>query len=164
MPIFLPPLRERRDDIAGLVTHFIEKFNLEHNKQIETIAPDALSALENFKWPGNIRELENAIEHAFVVESSSVLSHSSLPDYIRKASKKPTSTQKATLQVDSLDWEKGKESFEREFIVQALKKNSGRINLTAEIANIPKNTLLRKIKKYNITPREFGGWEGSFES
>lgn len=163
MPIFLPPLRDRRDDIASLITHFIDKFNLEHSKWIETISPEALNALESFRWPGNIRELENAIEHAFVVESSSVLSYMSLPDYIRKASKKSPLAQKSIREVESLDWEKGKESFEREFIVQALQKNSGRINLTAEIANIPKNTLLRKIKKYNINPREFGGWEGNFE-
>jgi DNA-binding NtrC family response regulator len=55
-----------------------------------------------------------------------------------------------------MDWEKGKEAFEREFIVRALKNNFGRINLTAELANIPKNTLLRKIKKYNINPKEYG--------
>lgn len=164
MPIFLPPLRERRDDIVGLVTHFIEKFNQEHGNRIQTIEPEALRALELFNWPGNIRELENAIEHGFVVESSPVLTLASLPEYIKKATKKASANQKTTLQVEGLDWEKGKESFEREFIVQALKKNSGRINLTAEIANIPKNTLLRKIKKYNINPREFGGWEGNLES
>jgi DNA-binding NtrC family response regulator len=55
-----------------------------------------------------------------------------------------------------MDWEKGKEAFEREFIIQALKSNRGRINLTAEQANIPKNTLLRKIKKYQINPKEYG--------
>lgn len=164
MPIFLPPLRERRDDIVSLANHFIDKFNQEHGKSIISISPEALSALEHFHWPGNIRELENAIEHGFVVESTSTLTFSSLPDYLRKASRKTTVQAKSTLQVDVLDWERGKESFEREFIVQALKKNSGRINLTAEIANIPKNTLLRKIKKYNINPREFGGWEGNVES
>jgi two-component system, NtrC family, response regulator AtoC len=164
MPIFLPPLRERREDISSLVTHFIEKFNQEHGQRIQTISPEALKALEHFHWPGNIRELENAIEHGFVVETSATLTFQSLPEYIKKASKKQQAHQLTTLQVDSLDWEKGKESFEREFIVQALRKNSGRINLTAELANIPKNTLLRKIKKYNINPREFGGWEGQFES
>ena len=55
-----------------------------------------------------------------------------------------------------MDWERGKEAFEREFIIQALRSNQGRINLTAEAANIPKNTLLRKIKKYNINPKEYG--------
>lgn len=164
MPIFLPPLRERKDDLAALVNHFIEKFNQEHGKAITSISNEALVALEHFHWPGNIRELENAIEHGFVVESSSTLSFASLPDYIRKASRKANLSAKTTLQVETLDWERGKESFEREFIVQALKKNSGRINLTAEIANIPKNTLLRKIKKYNINPREYGGWEGHLES
>ncbi|NQW45160.1 MAG: sigma-54-dependent Fis family transcriptional regulator [Deltaproteobacteria bacterium] len=165
MPIFLPPLRERKDDITGLVNHFIDKFNQLHGSHIESIAPEALTALESFRWPGNIRELENAIEHGFVVETSPVLTLASLPLEIRKASRKSISLNlKNTLQLTGLDWETGKESFEKEFIFQALKKNSGRINLTAEISNIPKNTLLRKIKKYNINPREFGGAEGNIES
>ena len=165
MPIFLPPLRERKDDITGLVNHFIDKFNQLHGSHIESIAPEALTALESFRWPGNIRELENAIEHGFVVETSPVLTLPSLPLEIRKASRKSISLNlKNTLQLTGLDWETGKESFEKEFIFQALKKNSGRINLTAEISNIPKNTLLRKIKKYNINPREFGGAEGNIES
>ena len=136
-----------------------------HGSHIESIAPEALTALESFRWPGNIRELENAIEHGFVVETSPVLTLPSLPLEIRKASRKSISLNlKNTLQLTGLDWETGKESFEKEFIFQALKKNSGRINLTAEISNIPKNTLLRKIKKYNINPREFGGAEGNIES
>ena len=170
MPIFLPPLRERKDDIPVLVNHFIEKYNPEHGGRIVGIAPETMNALENFHWPGNIRELENAIEHAFVVENGSTLTFFSLPEYIRKSSRKPqplssaNPSKETSLSLDGMDWEKGKESFEREFIVQALKNNRGRINLTAEQANIPKNTLLRKIKKYNINPREYGGSEDDFES
>ena len=157
MPIFLPPLRERKEDIPSLVHHFIEKFNLEHGLHIEGIAPETLDTLKKFHWPGNIRELENAIEHAFVVETSSQISYFSLPEYIRKNSRsqKVLSAGKiegAAVTTEDLDWEKGKESFEKAFIVQALKTNAGRINLTAEQANIPKNTLLRKIKKYQINP------------
>lgn len=164
MPIFLPPLRERKEDIPDLVYHFMEKFNLEHGARIRGITPEAIVALEGFHWPGNIRELENAIEHAFVVEGSEQITYFSLPEYIRKATRKaPVFTIPAaktpsapTLNFENMDWEKGKEAFEREFIIQALRSNQGRINLTAEQANIPKNTLLRKIKKYNINPKEFG--------
>lgn len=166
MPIFLPPLRERKEDIPALVHHFMERFNAEHRAKITAITPEALSMLENFHWPGNIRELENAIEHAFVVETSTQLTYFSLPEYIRKTSRRagPTPTLGArtaqfTDAITAMDWEKGKEAFEREFIIQALRANRGRINLTAEIANIPKNTLLRKIKKYSINPREYGGVE-----
>jgi two-component system, NtrC family, response regulator AtoC len=161
MPIFLPPLRERKEDIPSLVHHFVDKFNQEHEARIRGMDPHALEALESFHWPGNIRELENAIEHAFVVESSDKITFFSLPEYIRKAGRKspPIPAARpggASASFENMDWEKGKEAFEREFIVQALKSNQGRINLTAEQANIPKNTLLRKIKKYNINPKEFG--------
>ncbi len=164
MPIFLPPLRERKEDIPALVHHFVDKFNQEHGMRIRGIAPEALSALEGFHWPGNIRELENAIEHAFVVEASDQISYFSLPEYLRKATRKgplilPSRPMPSDLQLDGMDWEKGKEAFEREFIIQALRTNRGRINLTAELANIPKNTLLRKIKKYNINPKEYGANE-----
>lgn len=161
MPIFLPPLRERKDDIPALVHHFVEKFNEEHGSRIRGITPEALEALEAFHWPGNIRELENAIEHSFVVETTEQLTYFSLPEYIRKnARRTPIIAQaRPAAQIPSfenMDWEKGKEAFEREFIIHALRSNRGRINLTAEQANIPKNTLLRKIKKYQINPKEYG--------
>jgi len=162
MPIFLPPLRDRKVDIPGLVHHFISKFNQEHPNRIQGIGTEGLSMLENYRWPGNIRELENAIEHAFVLENSNQITIFSLPEYIRNATRRAPSFAPASPQVvkemfHDLDWEKGKETFEREFILQALRSNSGRINLTAELSNIPKNTLLRKIKKYNISPKEYGG-------
>ncbi len=167
MPLFLPPLRERKGDIPSLVHHFIEKYNKEHNARVQGIAAEALSTLEGFHWPGNIRELENAIEHAFVVENSDKISFFSLPEYIRQNSRKlvhPRTTQGAPISFLGMDWEKGKETFEREFIVHALRSNKGRINLTAELANIPKNTLLRKIKKYSINPREYGGSESEIST
>lgn len=166
MPIFLPPLRDRHEDIAPLVHHFIDKFNLRHTKMIESISPDALTALENFNWPGNIRELENAIEHAFIVEGSSQLTLSSLPDYLRKNHrKKPASPKLADLDfsVDEMDWEKRKEDFEKEFIISALRRFKGKINVTADQSNIPKNTLLRKIKKYQIKPSDYGAKEFHLE-
>jgi len=163
MPIVLPPLRERKEDIPSLVHHFMEKFNHEHNMKIRGIAPEALEGLEGFHWPGNIRELENAIEHAFVVEAGDRISYFSLPEYIRRAVRRipllVPEASAATSQTVSLDWERGKEAFERDFIIQALRSNRGRINLTAEQANIPKNTLLRKIKKYNINAKDCGATE-----
>ena len=162
LPIFLPPLRERCDDIPALVHHFIDKFNLLHGSRITGISEEALDCFEHFAWPGNIRELENAIEHAFVVETSDRITYFSLPEYLRRASKHMGHFKAATLNPSTanpitldLDWEKRKEDFEKDFIVNALKTTKGRINLTAEQANIPKNTLLRKIKKYNINPRDF---------
>ena len=165
MPIFLPPLRNRQEDIAPLVHHFIDKFNLRHSKHIDAISPEALSALEQFNWPGNIRELENAIEHAFILETSNQITFFSLPDYLRKASKRKPSISRSdsASSFEFMDWERRKEDFERDFIIQALKRFQGRINMTADQSNIPKNTLLRKIKKYQIKPSDYGAKELSFE-
>lgn len=82
LPIQLPPLRERKNDIEVLARYFIDKFNAQHRKNITALNPDAMNALKMHAWPGNIRELENVIEHAFVIESESLISLESLPQSI----------------------------------------------------------------------------------
>jgi two-component system response regulator AtoC len=175
MPLYLPSLRERKVDIPILVNHFIDKFNEKHQRSISAISPDALEKLKIYTWPGNIRELENSIEHAFVVETGGELSVSSLPPQILESIqdqaegwnlpyKGPdktgpitghSSSEVRTELTLSLNYHEDKERFEREFIIQALRNNQGRINQTCENANIPKNTLLRKIRKYNITAKDY---------
>lgn len=80
VPIFLPSLCERKDDIDRMVQNFIKKFNETHKKSIRGISPDAMNILKKHNWPGNIRELENVIEHSFVLESTHVISPASLPE------------------------------------------------------------------------------------
>lgn len=80
VPIFLPALAERKDDMEHMVNIFIKKFNAAHGKRINGIAPDAMSVLKKHTWPGNIRELENVIEHAFVLEMSNIITIASLPE------------------------------------------------------------------------------------
>jgi two-component system response regulator AtoC len=161
MPIHLPPLRERSEDIPTLVEHFIEKFNHLHGRdalgtEIRGIREDALNALKNHLWPGNIRELENMIERAFVLENSYYLTPSALPAQLRP---EPQAQREV-----AIDFHNQKELFERQFITQALKRFSGRINQTVQHAGIPKNTLLRKIRKYGIQPSEYGQLESDPES
>lgn len=163
MPIFLPPLRERSDDIPELALNFLEKFSKSHAKQIHSIAPDVLDLMKSYRWPGNIRELENVIERAFIVESSQVMTTASLPENIRNATKaaptNPVSVagvkNEAAATGGALDFELFKEQAEKDFIISALKANKGKINQTVAQANIPKNTLLRKIRKYNINVKDF---------
>lgn len=85
VPIFLPSLSERREDIDNMVNNFIKKFNQVHGKRITGITADAMSVLKKYDWPGNIRELENVIEHSFVLETSNVLTLSSLPESLLNA-------------------------------------------------------------------------------
>ena len=82
VPIFLPALAERKDDIERLVSIFIKKFNEAHKKRITGASPEAMAVLRKYDWPGNIRELENVIEHAFVLESSNVITLASLPEAV----------------------------------------------------------------------------------
>ncbi len=162
MPIQLPPLRERTEDIPNLVKHFIEKFNVLHSKietgrEVRGIREDALNALLNYTWPGNIRELENIIERAFVLENSHYITMHSLPEELWPKNEKAIPLSESTHQNHvAIDFHNQKEQFEKDFIVRALTRFSGRINQTATHAGIPKNTLLRKIKKYAINPAEYG--------
>lgn len=80
VPIFLPALSERKDDMEHMVNIFIKKFNQAHGKRITGISPNAMAVLKKHSWPGNIRELENVIEHAFVLESTNVITIASLPE------------------------------------------------------------------------------------
>ncbi|MES2963261.1 MAG: sigma-54 dependent transcriptional regulator [Bdellovibrionota bacterium] len=163
MPIFLPPLRERSDDINELAQYFIKRFNKGHHRSITGLADDALAVLKTYRWPGNIRELENAIERAFIVENGDRITMPSLPENILRQAKEPSgagtmrpaSAAMASGTQGPMDFEAFKEQAEKEFIMNALRANKGKINKTVAEANIPKNTLLRKIKKYGINVREF---------
>lgn len=153
MPIFLPPLRARIDDILALTHHFIRKFNKVHQRQITGIDSKALDAMKSYRWPGNIRELENMIERAFIVESSEQIKLTSLPQQVLESASNQQNqnvSEPVVLTTGALDYDQFKEDMEKDFIINALKQNKGKINQTVATANIPKNTLLRKIKKYGI--------------
>jgi DNA-binding NtrC family response regulator len=82
IPIFLPPLSERRGDLETMVCSFIKKFNQIHQKRISGVTPDAMNILKKYDWPGNIRELENVIEHAFIMENSNLITVPSLSETV----------------------------------------------------------------------------------
>jgi two-component system response regulator HydG len=85
IPIFLPSLIERKDDLESLTSIFIKKFNTAHGKRITGVAADALSVLKRYDWPGNIRELENVIEHCFIMENTTLITLASLPELVLSA-------------------------------------------------------------------------------
>jgi DNA-binding NtrC family response regulator len=161
MPVFLPPLRDRVEDIPFLTDHFVQKFNSKQNKEIKGIEDSALKELKTYPWPGNIRELENAVEHAFILSNSDMLELKKFPEHIHESLQDqgegwtPKISGSEFLKAGTSNFKAAKEDFEKTFIVQALKDNNGKINQTCEKANIPKNTLLRKIQKFGITPSEF---------
>ncbi len=172
MPINLPALRDRREDLECLAGFMIEKFNKLHERSIKSLAPEALLALSRYDWPGNIRELENVIEHAFIIEGSNEIHTDSLPPHMltqgdhtpieKPAEPTPEDFAEDLKNLDqvltdpqSLKYPELKEQFEKEFIKRALKAYNGRINQTAEQTQMTKVTLLRKLEKYNINPKEY---------
>ncbi len=164
MPIFLPPLRERPDDIPVLAETFLQKFSKQHEKKILSIDSDCLEAMRKYRWPGNIRELENIIERAFIVETNASMTKKNLPAQIINEVNKTAESSSASISAElsktttvsePLNFEVYKEKAEKDFIISALRANKGKINQTVAQANIPKNTLLRKIRKYGINVKDF---------
>ncbi len=160
LPIVLPPLRDRREDIPALVDFMIEKFNNTHNRKMKKIEKDALAVLRTYSWPGNIRELENVIEHAFIIENSDIITTAALPgnliDRQGASSSGGTPGDDVIFGKDTaLNYPALKEKFEREFIIRALKAFGGKINQTAEHTKMTKVTLLRKLDKFKINPKEY---------
>lgn len=168
MPITLPALRERREDVSPLADFMVQKFNKLHHRSIKGFDKRALGALRLYGWPGNIRELENVVEHAFIVEPNDVIRLEALPEHIQAMVERKPVTGEGTMpgepgaqdgnmlsNVSELNYPQLKERFEREFLIRALKAFDGRVNQTAEHTQMTKVTLLRKLEKYGIDPKQY---------
>ena len=139
VPIDLPPLRERKEDISALVQHFLKKFNEKRKKNVAGISDEAMRLLERYGWPGNVRELENAIERAVVIAEGSVIQ----PDDLLYPG--------LTSNVDSEHAPKGRlADIENEEIGKALERFNGHKGKAAEYLGINRKTLREKIRKHNI--------------
>ena len=143
-PIELPPLRDRMEDLPLLLNHFVEKFNRVMGKDVRQVTSECLAALERYHFPGNIRELQNIVEHAFVCCEGQVLEFENLPPDIQLHSR--TSTSRRGL--ESL------EAIEGEVIQQVLQKTGWRYNEASRRLGVSRSTLWRKIKQFGISSKE----------
>jgi two-component system response regulator AtoC len=146
IPIEVPPLRERREDIKYLVNHFVDKFNRVYGKNIVEIEPRAMELIEAYDYPGNIRELENLIERIIVLDKTGMIKSADLPPYIRYGSK--------TKSEEDFDLEKGFDhlvsGYERNLIIKALEKHNFNKFQTSKTLKMNRSTFMSKLKKYNI--------------
>ena len=150
IPIHLPPLRERREDIPDLVEFFINKYNARHNKTyIQGIDPDALKFFERYSWPGNVRELENVIERAVVLETRERIGKSSLPDELL-GQLSPYKIQVPGLDQNEIDLEKTLNQIEKKMIANALMRSDGIINKAAEKLNLSFRSMRYRIEKHKL--------------
>jgi Nif-specific regulatory protein len=146
-PIFLPPLRERKDDIMLLADTFLEKFAKENNKHITRISTPAIEMLTSYHWPGNVRELENCIERAVLVCNEDVIRSEHLPPSLQMNRKVVADTGSKMTLTEII------ENKEKEIIIDTLKKVGGSQRKTATELGITERILGYKIKKYGITPK-----------
>ena len=146
LPVHLPPLRERKEDIPLLVEHFIHKYNEQHRLNTEGAAEDVLARLLEYSWPGNVRELENAIERAMILAQGKKIEADCLPSEVLGT--RPS--WKKDLWGDEYSIKKASRIMEEELIRKALKKTGGNRSHAVKILEISHPALLTKIKEYGI--------------
>ena len=161
--INLPPLRDRREDIPMLASHFLEKFSRENDKFLDAngrttlrFDPEAMQLLLDHNWPGNVRELENIVERAVVLASTSVIPLDVLPDYLLHAGGiRIRRNENGALPADASLWEIVAD-FERRTIIEHLERFNWSQTEAAEALRVPLSTLNQKIKRLNIDVRRRG--------
>ena len=137
IPLFVPPLRERKDDLLLLASHFLEKFSQEKGKDIKNFSPDVLEIFLAHAWPGNVRELENVIEHAVIVAKKRLILPRDLPQSLTQ---EPETLQRSFTLHDH----------ERDLILKTLEETNWNKHQAAKKLNITRSTLYGKIKRYSL--------------
>lgn len=155
IPIHLPPLRERREDIPLLARDFLERFSKSMSKNIDGIEPEAIRLLEVYDWPGNVRELENTIERAVALESRHRISTEALPDRIRThfQDSTPLATHNgdgAALPAEGLNLEEHIQGIERSYLLAALERSGGVRTQAAELLKMSYRSFRHYAKKYGV--------------
>lgn len=154
IPILVPPLRERREDIPLLARHFLENFRRTMEKPIEAISPNAMTRLEAYDWPGNVRELENTLERAVALESGPEISLRVLPDriagYSGLSSPHAPGTLLADFPAEGVDFEKEIAHAERGYLQAALEKAGGVRTRASELLKISYRSFRHYAKKHNL--------------
>jgi two-component system response regulator PilR (NtrC family) len=150
IPIQLPPLRERREDIPHIAEHFLVKFAEQMEKPVTAISRPALELLMQYEWPGNIRELENVLERAVALEKTPAILPESLPQTIRGGAPKNGAVTPETLPEGGFDLEAHVKEIERGYIAQALERAGGVQVKAAEMLGMSFRSFRYYVKKYNL--------------
>lgn len=153
LPVWLPPLRERKDDIPLLAEHFVKLYSIKNKKVVKPISKNVMDALVNYPWPGNIRELENIMERAVIMEKGEKIAEADLPA-------KYNLNLDETINLDGdLNFKKMKnrliEHFEREYISKLLRKYNGNISKASAKAELNYKNFFEKMKRYEIKKQNF---------
>jgi len=155
IPLHIPPLRQRREDIVRLVHFFIERFNREKNCHITGFSSESEEAMNRYDWPGNIRELENIVERMVIIHQTGEIPLEALPSKVRlfkqdEETEELAPTAPENIPDDGVDFNEEVDRLERRMILMALKRTEGNRNQAAKILNLNRTTLVEKIKKKKI--------------
>lgn len=150
-PIILPPLRERRSDIMLLADHFLQKYGEMYGKNIKRISTSAINMMMAYHWPGNVRELENCLERAVLTASDEVIHGYNLPPSLQTSDE----TQTSIFPKDGADLKTMVESYEKEIIIDALKKHRGNAAATARYLNTTQRIINYRIQKLGVNPDDY---------
>ena len=157
-PIHVPALRDRRDDIPALAYHFLKTFSAELGKKVTDISEGAMSALANYSWPGNVRELENVIQRAAILTSDTVIRRAHLVNIV-DPSRRPDDfavprTGDELKRLKKAAREKSVEEIEKQFVLEALKRNQWNVTKSAEDTGLQRPNFQALMKKYTIRVRD----------
>jgi len=150
IPIHLPPLRERHEDIALLARHFLRKICADMRHPICELTPDALIAMESYKWPGNVREMENVIERVVALTDGNVIDRQDLPPQIAGTLNERGLLPALHIPEEGLDLTETMAHLERHLIQQAMERSQSIKARAASLLNINRTTLVEKIKRYGM--------------
>ena len=149
IPIYVPPLRERSEDIPLLVDHFVSDFAIEYARSAKTVEPGAMVRLKSYRWPGNVRELRNVIERVVIMAPGQVITEQDLSFLSGASVSGPTSDDAVAPAVPLYT---ARDQFEREYILRQLALQQGNISRTAEVLGVERSNLYRKMRAFGIAP------------
>jgi two-component system nitrogen regulation response regulator NtrX len=158
IPIYVPPLRERAEDIPLLVRHYMDYFSRENNTRPKRITQAALDALQHYRWKGNIRELLNTVERLIIMTEGDAIDLADLPGAVRapasvggRAAAQPGDGEGRPSTLREF-----KDSSERAYLVAKLRENGWNISKTAEVIDTPRSNLYKKLEQYQISQETDG--------
>jgi two-component system nitrogen regulation response regulator NtrX len=161
IPIRVPPLRDRREDIPALVRHFVDLFSRENNRRPQRFTPAALEFMQKARWKGNVRELRNTVERLLIMTPGDTIDVDDLRDVVRTEPAKSTAAPEPAgagggNHVSPGTLREFKESAERKFLVEKLRENAWNISKTAEVIGTPRSNLYKKLEQYAISEEADG--------
>ena len=159
IPIFVPPLRERQEDIPLLADHFMAEFAQEYGRRLKRLDPAATRTLQRYAWPGNVRELRNVIERLMIMVPCDAITSSDL--CFLDVPLMPAAAVASAGSSDRLTLHEARDQFERDLILRTLAEQQGNMSRTADVLGVERSNLYRKMKAFGIAPSSRAGAQES---